>query len=129
MLLLELLTGQHSYDKIRLRNDKYVYLVAYMHIHAQGHCINEIVDLAMLVGEEGTSLERQLQGVQDLALRCTDEDPERRPTMVDAPKELKRIESDFREAVDANQGCVSNGISKPSSELLILPLWKGQVGL
>lgn len=37
--------------------------------------------------------------------------------------------SDFRKAVDANQRCVSNGISKPSSELLILPLWKRQVGL
>ncbi|KAL4618658.1 hypothetical protein ACB092_06G026600, partial [Castanea dentata] len=92
MLLLELLTGEHSYDKIRLRNDRYVCLVVYMHNHAQGHCINEIVDLAMLVGEEGTSLEWQLQGVLDLALRCTDEDPERRPTMVDVTKELRRIE-------------------------------------
>lgn len=92
MLLLKLLTGQHSYDKIRLRNDKYICLVAYMHNHAQGHCINEIVDLAMLVGEEGTSLEWQLQGVLDLALRCTDEDPKRRPTMVDVTKELRRIE-------------------------------------
>ena len=92
ILLLELLTGQHSYDKIRLSNNRYICLVAYMHNHAQGHCINEIVDLAMLVGEEGTSLEWQLQGVLDLALRCTDEDPERRPTMVDVTKELRQIE-------------------------------------
>ncbi|XP_023924813.1 serine/threonine-protein kinase ZRK1-like [Quercus suber] len=35
MLLPKLLTGQHSYDKIRLRNDKYICLVAYMHNNAK----------------------------------------------------------------------------------------------
>ena len=37
-------------------------------------------------------LEQQLQAVLDLALTCTEEDPYRRPTMVDVTKELKLIE-------------------------------------
>ena len=37
-------------------------------------------------------LEHQLQAVVDLALTCTEEDPQTRPTMVDVTKQLRRIE-------------------------------------
>ena len=43
-------------------------------------------------GEGDVSLLRQLQAVVDLALTCTEEYPQRRPTMVDVTKQLRRIE-------------------------------------
>nr|XP_023871356.1 non-functional pseudokinase ZED1-like [Quercus suber] len=69
-------------------------LVAYIHNRAQGSCINEIVDPAILAedGDGGASLQHQLQAVVDLALTCTEEDPQRRPTMVDVTKQLRQIE-------------------------------------
>jgi len=52
------------------------------------------VDPAILAEdlEGGATLEHQLQAVLDLALTCTEEDPQRRPTMVDVTKQLRRIE-------------------------------------
>ncbi|XP_030932843.1 non-functional pseudokinase ZED1-like [Quercus lobata] len=93
-LLLELLTGEDSYNITRLTIDEDSSLVAYIHNRAQGSCINEIVDPAILAedGEGGASLEHQLQAVVDLALTCTEEDPQRRPAMVDVTKQLRRIE-------------------------------------
>ncbi|KAK4593672.1 hypothetical protein RGQ29_017679 [Quercus rubra] len=92
--LLELLTGEDSRKISRLTIDEYSTLVAYIHNRAQGSCINEIVDPAIMAedGEGGVSLLRQLQAVVDLALTCTEEDPQRRPTMVDVTKLLRRIE-------------------------------------
>uniref|UniRef100_A0A7N2MFK9 Protein kinase domain-containing protein n=1 Tax=Quercus lobata TaxID=97700 RepID=A0A7N2MFK9_QUELO len=60
----------------------------------EGSCINEIVDPAILAedGEGCASFEHQLQAVVDLGLACTEEDPQRRPTMVDVTKHLRRIE-------------------------------------
>uniref|UniRef100_A0A2N9IT06 Protein kinase domain-containing protein n=1 Tax=Fagus sylvatica TaxID=28930 RepID=A0A2N9IT06_FAGSY len=102
-LLLELLTGENSDNITRLKIDKDSSLVAYiikkknslveyMHNSAQGHSINEIVDPAILAEEGGVSLDQQLQAVLKLGLTCTEEDPHRRPTMVDVTKELRRIE-------------------------------------
>ncbi|KAL4618617.1 hypothetical protein ACB092_06G023600 [Castanea dentata] len=92
--LLELLTGEDARNITRFTIDKDSSLVAYIHNRAQGSCINEIVDPAILAedGEAGVSLLRQLQAVVDLALTCTEEDPQRRPTMVDITKQLRRIE-------------------------------------
>ncbi|KAK4575759.1 hypothetical protein RGQ29_026637 [Quercus rubra] len=90
----ELLTGEDSITITRFTIDKDSTLVAYIHNRAQGSCINEIVDPAILAedGEEGASLQHQLQAVLDLALTCTEEDPQTRPTMVDVTKQLRRIE-------------------------------------
>ncbi|XP_050246509.1 serine/threonine-protein kinase ZRK1-like isoform X33 [Quercus robur] len=92
--LLELLTGEDSYKISRLTIGKDSSLVAYIHNSAQGSCINEIVDPAILAedGDGCASLEHQLQAVVDLALTCTEEDPQTRPTMVDVTKQLRRIE-------------------------------------
>ncbi|XP_030930470.1 non-functional pseudokinase ZED1-like [Quercus lobata] len=60
-------------------------LTAYIRNHAQGRCISKIMDPTILA-------EQQLQAVLDLTLRCTEDDPQRRPTMVDVTKELRRIE-------------------------------------
>ncbi|KAK4575762.1 hypothetical protein RGQ29_026640 [Quercus rubra] len=93
-ILLELLTGEDSITITRFTIDKDSTLVAYIHNRAQGSCINEIVDPAILAedGEGGASLQHQLQAVLDLALTCTEEDPQTRPTMVDVTKQLRRIE-------------------------------------
>ena len=92
--LLELLSGEDSLNITRFTIDKDSSLVAYIHNRAQGSCINEIVDPAILAedGDGCASLEHQLQAVVDLALTCTEEDPQRRPTMVDVTKQLRRIE-------------------------------------
>ncbi|XP_023882287.1 serine/threonine-protein kinase ZRK1-like [Quercus suber] len=87
--LLELLTGDDSRKISRLTIGKDSTFIAYIHNRAQGSCINEIVDPAILA-EDG--LEHQLQAVVDLALTCTEEDPQTRPTMVDVTKQLRRIE-------------------------------------
>ena len=60
-------------------------LVAYIHNLIQGSSINEIVDPAILAedGEGGACLQPKLQAVVDLALTCTEEDPQRRPNIVD----------------------------------------------
>ncbi|XP_065622038.1 serine/threonine-protein kinase ZRK1-like [Quercus suber] len=79
--LLELLTGENSYHIIRLT-------------------INED-------GEGGASLQRQLQAVVDLALTCTEEDPHRRPTMVDVTKGLRRIER-FTQVDEETLGSLRN---------------------
>nr|XP_023924822.1 wall-associated receptor kinase-like 8 [Quercus suber] len=93
-ILLELLTGEDSLNITRFTIDKDSTLVAYIHNRAQGSCINEIVDPAILAedGDGGASLQHQLQAVVDLALTCTEEDPQTRPTMVDVIKQLRRIE-------------------------------------
>ena len=74
--------------------DKDFTLVAYIHNHAQGSCISKIVDPAILAGDGkgDASLEHQLHAVQELALTCKEEDPQRRPTMVHVTKQLRRIE-------------------------------------
>ncbi|XP_030932124.1 non-functional pseudokinase ZED1-like isoform X2 [Quercus lobata] len=75
---------------------------------ASGSCINEIVDPAiMAIGEGGASLPRQLQAVLDLAITCTENDPQRRPNMVDVTKELRRIER-FTQADEELLGSLRN---------------------
>ena len=88
VFLLELLTGQRSFDLARLADDEDALLIDYLKHHAA----NEIVDPALLVGEGGAGMEQQLEAVLRLAPICTEGDPERRPTMTDVTKELIRIE-------------------------------------
>nr|XP_023925861.1 non-functional pseudokinase ZED1-like [Quercus suber] len=67
-ILLELLTGEDSLNITRFT-----------------------IDPAILAedGDGGATLQHQLQAVVDLALTCTEEDPQRRPTMVDVTKQLR----------------------------------------
>ena len=91
-LLLELLMGQNSFRITGLPIEEDSSLVEYMYNGVLGRSINEIVDPAILAEEGGVSLDQQLQVVLELALTCIEEDPHRRPTMVDVTKELRRIE-------------------------------------
>ena len=98
-LLLELITGQSSYDFTQLNNDECVHLsedkkecvelVVCMQNGVQGRCI---VDPTILTGKERVGIKQQLQAVVDLAFTCRTRDSEIRPTMVDVTKELMRIE-------------------------------------
>ncbi|KAF3955210.1 hypothetical protein CMV_019549 [Castanea mollissima] len=97
VVLLELLTGENSDNITRLANDEVSSLVAYMHNRAQFCCINEIVDPAILVGEGDASLEQQLQSVVDLALTCTEEDPERRQLWLMSPKNSGGLRASFHD--------------------------------
>nr|XP_023924823.1 non-functional pseudokinase ZED1-like [Quercus suber] len=117
--LLELLTGEDSLNISRLTTDEDTTLVAYIHNCAQGSCINEIVDPAILA-EGGASLQHQLQAVADLALTCTVNDPQRRPTVVDVTKQLRRIER-FTQDCEALLGSLQNLKLRERSEML---LWK-----
>ncbi|XP_050246491.1 serine/threonine-protein kinase ZRK1-like isoform X16 [Quercus robur] len=118
-ILLELLTGEDSLNTTRWTIDEDSSLVAYIHNRAQGSCINEIVDPAILA-EGGASLQYQLQAVADLALTCTEEDPQRRPTMVDVTKQLRRIER-FTQECEALLGSLQNLKLHERLEML---LWK-----
>ncbi|XP_050246493.1 serine/threonine-protein kinase ZRK1-like isoform X18 [Quercus robur] len=121
-ILLELLTGEDSLNITRFTIDKDSTLVAYIHNRAQGSCINEIMDPAILAedGDGGASLQHQLQAVVDLALTCTEEDPQRRPTMVDVTKQLRRIER-FTQECEALLGSLQNLKLHERLEML---LWK-----
>jgi serine/threonine protein kinase len=85
IVLLEILTGQRSYD---LRQANESPNLAY----TRNRAINEIVDPAILAEEGGAGVEQQLQAMWQLVLTCIDDDPEIRPTMIDVTKELRRIE-------------------------------------
>ncbi|KAB1202065.1 hypothetical protein CJ030_MR8G029144 [Morella rubra] len=58
--------------------------------------IDEMVDPGILTGERRAIIEQQFQAVLHLALICADRNPERRPTMVEVKKELRRIERSGR---------------------------------
>ncbi|GLT72896.1 hypothetical protein SLA2020_447920 [Shorea laevis] len=86
MLLLVLSTGQRSY--VPQANTLEDSLVNYI----RKCTINEIVDPAILAEEGGAGVDQQLQAVRELVLRCMDENPEIRLTMVDVTKEIRQIE-------------------------------------
>jgi serine/threonine protein kinase len=86
MVLLQLLTGQHSFDFDRANED------CDLAVHVRNRARNEIVDPTILAEEGGAGLEPQLQAVLELALTCVTVNPKIRPTMVDVTKELRRIE-------------------------------------
>ncbi|XP_059449481.1 serine/threonine-protein kinase ZRK1-like [Corylus avellana] len=77
-LLLVLLTELLAYDTCLETED--LDIVKYVRKHG----IHEIVDPAIIAREGATVL--------DLALACTEDNPEDRPTMVDVSRELRRIE-------------------------------------
>ncbi|XP_075653464.1 serine/threonine-protein kinase ZRK1-like [Castanea sativa] len=105
--LLELLTGQRWRELLRTTNNFYdgdpaipVWLkgsvdsfdVEDFESARNSFAINEVVDPAILVGEEGSVVWQQLQAVLRLALICRKNNPEIRPDMVDVTKELRKIE-------------------------------------
>lgn len=90
VLLLVLLTGQPAFNPCRGTDEEDKdFLVFY--VRKRG--ITEIVDPGILRGERGGMQNQWEAVILHLALICVDKDPEKRPTMVDVTKELRRIES------------------------------------
>ena len=87
--LLELLTGQKL--NVLLNTTDFFHVKDFENDRKR-FTINEVVDPAILVGEEGSVVWQQLQAVLRLALICRKKDPEIRPDMVDVTKELRKIE-------------------------------------
>ena len=87
--LLELLTGQKL--NVLLNTTDFFHVEDFENDRIF-FTINEVVDPAILVGEEGSVVWQQLQAVLRLALICRKKDPEIRPDMVDVTKELRKIE-------------------------------------
>ncbi|KAM3755310.1 hypothetical protein ACB098_02G031200 [Castanea mollissima] len=88
--LLELLTGQKLHELFRTIH---YFNVEDFENDRNFFTINEVVDPAILVGEEGSVVWQQLQAVLRLALICRKKDPENRLDMVDVTKELRKIEN------------------------------------
>ena len=60
--------------------------------HIENYGINDILDPIILVEGGGVLEQQQFQAVYQLALKCTEEFAEERPTIVDAAKEIRRIQ-------------------------------------
>ncbi|XP_041020500.1 serine/threonine-protein kinase ZRK1-like [Juglans microcarpa x Juglans regia] len=89
-LLLELVTGK----KWRaLRRDEADSGFENFEDYTRGNInVKTIFESAIQTGEGEAGLEKQLLASLQLALRCRNENPEFRPTMIDVSKELRRIE-------------------------------------
>ncbi|XP_023922346.1 serine/threonine-protein kinase ZRK1-like [Quercus suber] len=87
--LLQLLTGQRLHE---LFSSTDYFNVEDFENDRKRFTINEVVDAAILVEEEGSVVWQQLEAVLQLALICRKKDPEIRPDMVDVTKELRKIE-------------------------------------
>ncbi|KAL7227480.1 hypothetical protein ACSBR1_022355 [Camellia fascicularis] len=87
-ILLELLAGERAYDNKRGKNRELLnnYVKDYVDIDQ----FNELVDPRILEGG-GAVQEQRFQSVITLALRCTQENKEDRPEMIDVAKEVRRI--------------------------------------
>ncbi|KAI7990643.1 Non-functional pseudokinase ZED1 [Camellia lanceoleosa] len=88
MILLELLTGERAYDNKRGKNREL--LNNCVEDYVDNDQFNKLVDPRILEGG-GTVQEQQFQAVIALALRCTQENREDRPEMIDVAKELRQI--------------------------------------
>ncbi|CAL5438292.1 unnamed protein product [Camellia sinensis] len=90
VILLELLTGKKSIDA-SLDIDFPHSLLVWVRDSVEKDQFNEIVDPRILKERGGIEQEQQLQAVLALALRCTQENKEDRPEMIEVTKELRRM--------------------------------------
>ncbi|KAL7227477.1 hypothetical protein ACSBR1_022353 [Camellia fascicularis] len=89
VILLELLIGKKSIDVTRDINQRF--LQVWVRDYVEKDQFNEIVDPRILKERGGIEQEQQLQAVLALALRCTQENKDDRPEMIDVTKELRRM--------------------------------------
>uniref|UniRef100_A0A5B7B5N7 Protein kinase domain-containing protein n=2 Tax=Davidia involucrata TaxID=16924 RepID=A0A5B7B5N7_DAVIN len=92
VLLLQLVAGQNCWSDILTDN-------TIRHLdsdYVKTHELNEVVDPRILREGGGTEQDQQLQDFVALALRCTQNERDDRPEMIDVAKELRRIERSVR---------------------------------
>lgn len=88
-LILELLTRRRASIIAQMEG---VSMRKYVEDHMENYGINDILDPIILVEGGGVLEQQQFQAVYQLALKCTEEFAEERPTIVDAAKEIRRIQ-------------------------------------
>ncbi|KAL6311216.1 hypothetical protein AAG906_000435 [Vitis piasezkii] len=88
-LILELLTRRRASFIARVEG---VTMREYVEDHIENYGIHDILDPIILVEGGGVLEQQQFQAVYQLALKCTEEFAEDRPTIVDAAKEIRRIQ-------------------------------------
>ncbi|RVW31543.1 Non-functional pseudokinase ZED1 [Vitis vinifera] len=88
-LILELLTRRRASFIARVEG---VTMQEYVEDHIENYGIHDILDPIILVEGGGVLEQQQFQAVYQLALKCTEEFAEDRPTIVDAAKEIRRIQ-------------------------------------
>ncbi|XP_034674926.1 non-functional pseudokinase ZED1-like [Vitis riparia] len=88
-LILELLTRRRASIIAQMKG---VSMRKYVEDHIENFGINDILDPIILVEGGGVLEQQQFQAVYQLALKCTEEFAEERPTIVDAAKEIRRIQ-------------------------------------
>ncbi|KAF8391583.1 hypothetical protein HHK36_023889 [Tetracentron sinense] len=90
MLLLELLMGKPPLNFHCSVEDFDLMFWEYVRSSVQNYPLSEIVDPAIL--EEIRGIEQQVQAFVELSLRCIRGTAEERPTIMEAAKELRRIQ-------------------------------------
>ncbi|KAK9682945.1 hypothetical protein RND81_10G108500 [Saponaria officinalis] len=88
ILLLVLMTGKTASFTIELDRGE-VILVDWVSDYCAADCVIDIVDPA--INTNGAVVEEQLKTLVELAIRCSAEDEECRPTMVDVATQLKNM--------------------------------------
>ena len=88
-LILEILTRRRASIIAQMEG---VSMRKYVEDHMENYGINDILDPIILVEGGGVLEQKQFQAVYQLALKCTEEFAEERPTIVDAAKEIRRIQ-------------------------------------
>ena len=88
-LILELLTRRRASFIAQMEG---VSMRKFVEDHIENYGINDILDPIILVEGGGVLEQQQFQAIYQLALKCTEEFAEDRPTIVDAAKEIRRIQ-------------------------------------
>ncbi|XP_034676768.1 non-functional pseudokinase ZED1-like [Vitis riparia] len=88
-LILELLTRRRASIIAQMEG---VSMRKFVEDHIENYGINDFLDPIILVEGGGVLEQQQFQAMYQLALKCTEEFAEERPTIVDAAKEIRRIQ-------------------------------------
>ncbi|XP_057530054.1 serine/threonine-protein kinase ZRK1-like [Amaranthus tricolor] len=93
MLFLVLLTGKASIFSLTGEGDTEISLVCWVKEGIEKNCINEIVEPFIISSKVTNSelLDQQLRALIKLALRCTEKDEGKRPTMMEIGTELQNM--------------------------------------
>ncbi|KAL1544853.1 protein kinase superfamily [Salvia divinorum] len=85
VFLLELITAQKTFDLARLANDNDVMLLDWVKDIYKERELKVIVDAEL----QGEFIEEEVEGLLQIALICTQGDPEGRPTMLEVARRLE----------------------------------------
>ncbi|KAJ6434449.1 hypothetical protein OIU84_018042 [Salix udensis] len=100
VFLLVLLSGQMMLDLSRLAKEEDVLLPDHVKKCIEDDRLNRAIDSTIIAEGDWPGKEQQLQAFAELALRCSSEVAEDRPSMIDVSKELRKM---HRSAISCRQ--------------------------